>query len=286
MFVLLSLLFVLADVPARPLGNSETMVRAGTHDLKIFLYRPVAKPTSIVLVFHGTNRNASEYCDWAKVIGDRLQATVAAPLFDKDNFPVDRYQMGGLRVRGKYLPKEEWTWSLVPEIADRLRQQEGAAELPFSLIGHSAGGQFLNRLSGFVNTGATRIVASNPGTLLFPDDMTPFPYGFGELPEGLGGEAGLKRYLAQPLTLYLGTADTIQDKYFPKSRLANLQGASRYERGKNAFQKAETLAKEKNWPFHWQLVEAEGVGHDSTKMFAHENCLKALAATTTPSVAR
>jgi len=173
-------------------------------------------------------------------------------------------------------PEGDWTWSLVPKLADELRRREGRPDMPYCLIGHSAGGQFLIRLAGFVKTDATRIVVSNPGTLLFPTEAEPFPYGFDELPKELGGEAALKRYLAQPITLYLGTADTVQDKNFPKGPLAAKQGDSRYERGKNAFKAAEKLAREKNWPLHWKVVEAEGVGHVAAEMFKNDKCLEAL----------
>jgi hypothetical protein len=39
---------------------------------------------------------------------------------------------------------------------------------------------------------------------------------------------------------------------------------------------AQQLAREKGWPCAWRLVEAPGVEHDHGKMFAHENCRRAL----------
>jgi hypothetical protein len=232
-----------------------------------------------VLVFHGTNRNAEEYRDWTRVIADQTGGIVAAPLFDAKDFPVDAYQMGGLMKAGKLQPKDDWTWSLVPKLADELRKRAGRPDMPYYLVGHSAGGQFLIRLAGFVKTDAVRIVPANPGSLLFPTTDMPFPYGFGELPKELGGDEGLKRYLAQPITLYLGTGDTIQDKNFPKGPLAAKQGDSRHERGKNAFKAAEKVAKDKHWEFKWKVVEAEGVGHVAGDMFKNDKCLEALGLT-------
>src|SRR5439155_8562390 len=116
----------------------------------------------------------------------------------------------------------------------------------------------------------------NPGSLLFPTTDMPFPYGFGELPKELGGDEALKRYLAQPITLYLGTGDTMQDKNFPKGPLPSKQGDSRYERGKNAFKTGEKLAKDRNWEFRWKVVEADGVGHVAADMFQNDKCLEAL----------
>jgi poly(3-hydroxybutyrate) depolymerase len=262
---------------ALPAGTDKISVKAGGKELTVFTYKSDNyKDGPLVLVFHGTNRNAEEYRDWAKVIADRTRGIVATPLFGKDDFPVASYQLGGLMKAGKLQPEADWTWSLVPKLADELRKREGRPDMSYYLIGHSAGGQFLIRLAGFVKTDATRIVASNPGSLLFPTEEMPFPYGFGELPEKLGKEAALKRFLAQPITLYLGTADTVQDKNFPKGPLASKQGDSRYERGKNAFKTAEKLAKEKKWDFGWKVVEAEGIGHVAAEMFKNNKCLEAL----------
>ena len=82
--------------------------------------------------------------------------------------------------------------------------------------------------------------------------------------------------LAQPLTIYLGTADTVQDKYFDKGAAAMKQGESRYERGKKCFALAQELAKKNGWKFGWRLVEAPMIGHDAKAMFDHLNCDEAL----------
>lgn len=260
-----------------PDGADKVTVKSGGRELTVFTYKPANyKDGPLVLVFHGTNRNAEEYRDWAKCIADRTGAIVATPLFGSKEFPVDAYQMGGLMKGGKPQPEADWTWSLVPKVANELRQRENRPDMPYYLIGHSAGGQFLIRMAGFVKTDAVRIVPSNPGSLLFPTTEAPFPYGFGELPKELNGEESLKRYLAQPITLYLGTGDTIQDKNFPKGPLATKQGDSRYERGKNAFKAAEKLAREKKWEFQWKVVEADGVGHVAAEMLKHDKCLEAL----------
>jgi hypothetical protein len=147
--------------------------------------------------------------------------------------------------------------------------------MPYYLIGHSAGGQFLARLAGFVEGDARRIVLANPGSHLFPTRELPFPYGFGGLPGRLGGDAALKRYLAQPVTIYLGTADTGSEN-LPQNENAKKQGKTRYERGRKCFEAAQELAKAKGWACNWRLVEAPKVAHDNKAMFDHENCARAL----------
>src|SRR5262249_37440540 len=135
------------------------------------------------------------------------------------------------------------------------------------LLGHSGGGQFLVRLAGFVDTGAARIVAANPGTHLRPTRDEPFPYGFGGLPDGISDDRAIRRYLAQPLTIYLGTADTMIDEYFDQRPEAARQGGSRLERGRNTYEFARKLAHERGWAFHWRLVEAQHIPHDHGRMF-------------------
>ena len=274
MLLLLSLAAVADPIPA---GPAERTVTVGDHKLKVFTYRPKGKADGpLLLVFHGVDRNADTYRDHAKPLADKLGATVAAPLFPKADFPSDLYPHGGVWKDGKPRPRDEWSFTLVPKLAAELRR----SGQPYFLIGHSAGGQFVHRLAAFTDTEAGRVVAANPGTLLFPTLDAPYPYGFGKLPDDLGGEAALKRYLAQPLTLFLGTADTKQDKNFSRGEWPDKQGDSRHARGSAAFAAGKKLAAEKGWPFRWRKVEAPGVGHSGGGMFGHANCLAALAVDT------
>lgn len=252
-------------------------VEIGSARLELFTYKPANyNHGPLIVVFHGVLRNAEEYRDHAKGMADRFGALIVAPRFDSQQFPSAKYQRGGLLENGQLAPREDWSWSLIPKLVEHVRRQEGRPDLPYYLIGHSGGGQFLVRMAGFVPAGAGRTVAANPGTHLWPSRDMPYPFGFGKLPEEVNGDEALRRYLAQPLTLYLGTADTEQDKYFDKSELANKQGASRYERGRNVFRAAEELATKNGWTFGWRLVEAPDVGHDHEKMFDHPRCAEAL----------
>jgi pimeloyl-ACP methyl ester carboxylesterase len=254
---------------AVPTGSARLEWDVGDTSLVVFTYKPKDyKDGPLILVFHGVGRNAESYRDSAKDLADRHGALIVAPLFDEKRFPTRLYQRGGLLTReGKATPKEQWTWQLVPKLADRARRLEGRPDMPYYLLGHSGGGQFLVRLAGFVPTEAKRIVAANPGTHLFPNHDLPFPYGFGQLPAELSNDDVLRRYLGQPLTIYLGTADTQSDD-LDDSENANKQGATRYQRGLNAFRAAEHLAKLKSWEVNWRLVEAKDVGHSARAMFA------------------
>jgi hypothetical protein len=260
-----------------PVGKASIEVAFGSDSLKLFTYKPKNYSDGpLLMVFHGVLRNAEEYRDDSVEMGERFGALIVAPRFEESTFPIPRYQFGGILQDGKAKPREEWTGEFVNRITAEIRKREGRPDMPLYLIGHSGGGQFLIRVAAFVKTDAKRIVAANPGTYVFPNTTLPFPFGFGGLPAELQTDEQLKAYLAQPLTLYLGTKDTERDEHLDVTPPAEAQGRFRFERGQNAFAAAKELAAKRNWPFHWKLVIADNIEHDHTKMFNHPQCAVAL----------
>ena len=244
-----------------------------THEgevIEVFTYRPPTyRDGPLFVIFHGVARNAEDYRNFAITLAERFRALVVAPRFDKERFPLERYQRGGLVDKeGRVQPPERWTYAAVPRLVERIRADEGRPGLPYYLIGHSAGGQFLVRLAAFLPTEAGRIVAANPGSHLFPTRERDFGYGFGALPAELSSDEVLRRYLAAPLTLYLGTGDTLVEANLDQSPAAMLQGGNRLERGRACFAFAAELARARGWTFGWRKVETPGIGHDAAEMFA------------------
>jgi pimeloyl-ACP methyl ester carboxylesterase len=160
---------------------------------------------------------------------------------------------------GRSAPPARWTFRLIPGIARAVREREGRPDLAYDLIGHSAGAMFLMRAAALTDTGAGRIVVANPSTHLAPTLDRPYPEGLGGV-AGLGAEA-LDRYLAQPLTFYVGTRDRTQAAY-----LATDDVVARGQR----------VARARGVPFRWRLVRAPGIRHDHRAMFAHPLALEAL----------
>jgi hypothetical protein len=152
------------------------------------------------------------------------------------------------------------------------RQEE--RPLAYSLLGHSAGGQFLDRLAAFVPTEARRIVVANAESYVFPSLEIAAPYGLGKVYSEADGEAALRRYLEQPLTIYLGQGDTRDDE---RNDYALAQGNSRYQRGINVFNAGKMLAQQRGWRFNWRLVELPGVGHSARKMFSAPQAFEAVS---------
>jgi pimeloyl-ACP methyl ester carboxylesterase len=249
----------------------------------VFAYKPAQYTGGdILLVLHGLGTNAPGYRDYAIPLADRLGLLVVAPLFDRQRFPTWRYQTGGLvrntRGEGEFtvVPEAQWMGHTFLQVIDAVRAAEGRPQLGYSLIGHSAGGQTLSRFAAFTPHQAKRIVIANPSTWLWPSREERFPFGFGGLPPKLADDEALRRYLAQPVTLLLGTADNRRDADLNVTPGAERQGANRYERGHNFYRAARELAQARGWVFHWTLLEVPGVGHSGRLMLGSDEAAAAL----------
>lgn len=268
-----------ADAVPLPVGKSRVECEAGDVVIQVFTYKPANyRDGPLLVVFHGKNRNAEDYRDWAVPLADEQGYVVAAPLFDERRFPGDAYLRGNVVSKdGTLKPPSEWTFPKVLTVIEMLRAAEKKPAWPYLCIGHSAGGQFAERFAAFQPNGALRIVAANPGTHLFPNEQMSGGYGFGSLPASLGGDEGLKRYLAAPLTIYLGTADNDPNhQSLDNSAAAKLQGPHRLARGRACFEAAEKLAKDRSWPFAWRKVETPCIAHEGGRMLAAPEAVQAL----------
>jgi pimeloyl-ACP methyl ester carboxylesterase len=274
--VVMTLTWLLSAGPlaAAPIGTGRQTVDVNGTPMVVFTYRPAGCPEpSLLVVFHGIARNAQSYRDYTRVLADRLCLLVAAPVFEEQAFPGWRYQRGGIVKNAAVQDARDWTGRLVLDLVAWVRRQE-ERPLAYSLLGHSAGGQFLDRLAAFVPTEARRIVIANAGSYVFPSLEIAAPYGLGKVYSEADGEAALRRYLEQPLTIYLGQGDTRDDE---RNDYALAQGNSRYQRGINVFNAGKMLAQQRGWRFNWRLVELPGVGHSARKMFSAPQAFEALS---------
>jgi poly(3-hydroxybutyrate) depolymerase len=260
----------LVAAPLSP-GRGQMEINYAGAPVALYTYKPAGYNNGpLLVVFHGVMRNADQYLEFAIPIADRLGMLLVAPRLDEGAFPEEEwYQRGGvLAVAGRARPKEQWMFNVVGAIVADVRAREEKPTLPYFLIGHSAGAQFLVRLAAFQPGEARRIVAGNAGSLLFPSTDHAFGYGLGGLPPELRDETMVRRYLAAPLTLYLGLADTTPRRRFDASEAGMKQGPHRLARNRAGFALAEAMAKERGWTFGWRKVEVPGIEHDAARMFA------------------
>lgn len=261
-----------------PAGVGKIEVPNGNEPITLFTYKPPTyRGGPLLVVFHGVQRNAEDYRNFAITMAERFGVIVVAPLFDTARFPSRRYQRGGIVGEdGKAAAPKDWTYAIVPKLVTHVREREKKPELPYYLIGHSAGGQFLVRMAAFLPGDAVRIVAANPGSHLFPTREQEFGYGFGGLPPELATDDVMQRYLAAPLVLYQGTGDVLPSNNFDQSPAGMKQGPHRLARGRAAFEFAQKLAKERGWEFNWRKVETPDIGHEAAFMFAAKEVEDAL----------
>src|SRR5262249_3742627 len=139
-----------APALAAPIATGRQVIDINGTPMVVFSYRPATcSDPALLLVFHGIARNARTYRDDARTLADRLCLLVTAPVFDKRAFPTWRYQRGGIVKEGVVQDAREWSGTQVLDIIAWARAQEGRP-LAYSLLGHSAGAQFLDRLAAFV----------------------------------------------------------------------------------------------------------------------------------------
>jgi pimeloyl-ACP methyl ester carboxylesterase len=253
-----------------PEGPSRFVLPNQGEPITIFCYKPPTYSSGpILVVIHGSDRNAEDYRNDAISVAERCEMLVVAPLFDRKRFDDERYKRGcGVTKGGRPQPREQWSFNIIVRLVAEVRAREGSP-LPYYVLGHSGGGQFVAKMAMFMPDEAVRLVAANPGSNVFPDRTAAFPYGLGGLPEELSNDDALRRYCAAPLTLYLGTGDIYQNASdgFDFSPAAMRQGPVRLARNHNFFETMRRLAAAHHWPFHWRLVETPDIGHSGAKMF-------------------
>jgi pimeloyl-ACP methyl ester carboxylesterase len=269
-----------------PAGVARHTFDIAEMSIDVHTYKPQHYTGRALLVtLHGLNRNAAGYLAYTTALAERHGFLLVAPLFDRERFPTWRYQAGGIaryanppESRPLQLePESRWTARLLLDLIEAVRSRESTPDLPYYLIGHSAGAQFLSRFAAFVPNAAQRIVIANPSTYVWPTRAAHFPHGFGGLSEGLNTDEAIQRYLAQPVTIFLGSSDVIRDGTLNVTEAAMRQGANRHERGVQVFRVARDIARNNGWTFNWRLVEAPGVSHSARRMYASPQANAAIA---------
>lgn len=272
-----------------PIGAHVDTLRVAHAELVTYTYKPAHYAGGpLLVVLHGLGRNAAGYRDYARTLADRHGLLVVTPLFDRARFPVWRYQLGGL-VRDVtsddalvMQSRDAWLSTTLDGLVDAVRTREGRP-LDVLIMGHSAGGQALTRHALTTDRQPRLLIAANPSTWLWPAADRRYPYGFAGLPTPPGGEDGLRRYLALPLVVLLGTADNRQDRDLNRSPAALRQGEHRHARGLAFFHAGEALARQRGWAFGWRLVEVPEVGHSANGMLNAPATLAAVDAALSPA---
>ena len=240
--------------------------------LPVWTYRPTqAGPHSpLVFVMHGQGRNAEEYRDQWAPVAEAARLNIAVPEFSRADFPDARSYNQGNRysLDGALMDQALWSFSALEPMFDTLRMTMGLTASQYSIYGHSAGAQFVHRFLLFEPAARVhRAVSANAGWYTMPDPNIPTPFGL----EGEGiSDDQVSNWLARPLTILLGTADTdMTQSSLNRSPEAMVQGRHRLDRGRTFLEAGRVRAEALAVPLGWRLAYAPGVAHDNTRMAPH-----------------
>jgi hypothetical protein len=257
------------NLTAAPVGKQTLSVNFGGTTLQTYTYRPTGEIKGVLLNFHGSGRNGEDIRDYAIKLADQKGLYVVAPVFGTGQFSSSEYQMGGIVSGGRLLSQEDWTVSIVNDIAEWAHAKVGNGSNDETILfGHSAGAQFLSRVAAFGDDATfDKMIIANPSTHVRASLTEKVSYGFDGYFSSTKGEAMLKDYLADPVTIYLGSEDDDPNAAdLSKGAAAMRQGDDRLERGRFVYNEAKKVAESKGWAFNWELVIADGVGHVAGSM--------------------
>jgi pimeloyl-ACP methyl ester carboxylesterase len=262
--------------------QTQTVTIDGT-SFRTYTYRPEGEIKGTLVVCHGAGRDAALNRDVAVSIAEKKGFFVVAPEFDAARFDSSEYQYGGIIKDGRLITdRDDWTVSYAKDFAAWGAAKAGLdSSAETVLFGHSAGGQFVSRVAAYTagsdDSGFDKMIVANPSTHVWPSLTEKAPTGFGGYFSATESEALLKDYLADPVTIYLGSEDdNPNDADLSTSTAAMRQGDDRFERGMNAYNAAKTMAASKGWDFNWELVVADGVGHSVGGMMRAPEMLDAI----------
>lgn len=218
--------------------------------LKIALYRPLnCRIRGDILLFSGMNRNYQEYRDAMEPIAQHLCLRLYSPYFDKEHFPPKDYQRGGRGLE------------IIPILIAALRKQDGT-HIPYFMIGHSAGAQFLERIAAYAAPqNIQKFIIISPSSYVLPSLENEEPYGFKD-----HSPQEIATYLQEPLTILVGGKERGETAHLLKNKEAMMQGLNRLERAEKTFFMAQEISQKMDISLKWSFHKLPHLGHDFKKM--------------------
>ncbi|MGA1398291.1 MAG: hypothetical protein ACO31K_06545 [Schleiferiaceae bacterium] len=226
----------------------------------------------IALVVHGNARDGDKQSNALKPEADRRNAIILMPNFGNSEYPNNYFLLGNLFDDGEnpsvatQNDSSQWTYDLIEQLFTHFRSQTASNDARYDLVGFSAGGQFAHRFAFFAHRPqCDRIVACSSGWYTLPDAANEFPYGLGTTQRAT--DADVRRALATPLHLAVGTADTDPNSSgLRHTAEADAQGINRLQRANYAYQRAVDQSSALNCPLAWTLHLEPGVAHSALGM--------------------
>ena len=237
-----------------------------------------------VILIHGTERNAQEYYDTFRQLLIDLnleeETLLICPHFKVEGDCINKDELfwsdsgwkQGNNSQNKDGTKRFSSFSVIDSLIFKI---ELLGDVEIKVIGHSAGGQFVNRYCIFGNHSELFInfYPMNASSYLYFEDTIPYKYGLKdlntycekalELLDDRGVAARIKHQ-----NVYVGEEDTLVEDNLDTDAEAMKQGANRLERAENyckyireKFQNSYFGVGELTYP-----TIVENVGHSKTRM--------------------
>ena len=260
-----------APAPMAPERGRFILTDWGGPDIPVWTYVPIGIDVTtvpIVIVMHGTGRDAERYRDEWRAAAQLEGFVVAVPEFsDRDWETAAGYNLGNIfREEGIDLqPEARWAFSAIEPVFDVVRDQLDSTQTEYVLYGHSAGSQFVHRFLFYKpEARVSRYIAANAGWYTMPLYRERYPYGLdgSQVPR-----ANLLDALQEDVVILLGTLDNDPNhRSLRRAPEAMLQGPHRFARGITFYQAGKSAAEALGVPFNWQVATVEGAVHANGQM--------------------
>ena len=226
----------------------------------------------IAMVVHGSARDGEYLRNALKPESDRRNAIILMPNFGSAEYSNNYFLLGNLFDDGEnpsvasQNDSTEWTYAIIEQLFIHFRAEVASKDARYDLVGFSGGGQFAHRFALFAHRPqCDRIVACSSGWYTLPDAASPYPYGLGTTQRA--SDADVRKALATPLHLAVGSADTDPNSSgLRHTAEADAQGLNRVQRANYAFQRAMDQSTALNAPLAWSLHLETGVAHSAVGM--------------------
>lgn len=261
--------FISAAHTLSSLSGSFVFTNPGNNPITVYYHKPTkaGRQSPIVFVMTGLERNGQAYRDSWINHAERGNFIVLIPEFSKKNYPSSSdYNLGNVFAsNGQQNDASKWTFSVIEQIFDKVRLDNGLDCTEYYLYGHSAGAQFVHRFIMYKTDARVKLaIAANAGWYTFPTFTVDFPYGLRN--SGLNEEK-IKKAFSKKLFILLGNQDNdSHHQNLRKTPQANAQGKHRLERGYAFFQAGKGQAAKMKVDYLWELKEVPFVGHSNKKM--------------------
>ena len=214
----------------------------------------------LLVLIHGSGRNAGEYRNAFKEYADRNKFVLLAPLF-----PVGVYG-NGYADGYKFLSEKETRYDLVLlEMVEELSKACSCDFGRFYLYGFSGGGQFAHRFLYVHPEHLKSVSIGAPGLATKINDSSPWFFGTAGFAEKFGTELDLDAIKTVPVQIIVGDQDVrpmpVPNAY--KGIVAELVG----EYGDNRLENMKVLQDHyAQMGLQTELKVISGVGHEGLKM--------------------